>query len=230
MEPFHLKALNDIGYGFSIKKTKFKPGYPRMWRDYRNTLKILLNLKFRYQQQLTKYLLKFNKIIRNKLYMFFEMQLDNMLTSSKFFPNRDWSIFFIEEGLIFINGFKTSNLFEQLFKNDFIQLVISIKYYILYRWLTHWQFVKKHKFKNKLYKKLNSKNLPDDKQKSKNLPFWVFKSKNANEDVSKYVEVDYFSLSFFILYEPTFFTDINSLSFLSTRWNIITLFNWKYIN
>nr|AEV66668.1 rps4 [Oxytricha trifallax] len=229
-EPSHLKSLNSIEYGFSIKKTKFKPGYSSMWRNYRNTLKISLNLKFKYQHQLTKYLLKFNKIIRNKLYLLFEMQLDNVLTLSKFFPDRNWSIFFIREGLVFINGFKVRNIFEQLFKNDFIQLVVSLKYYVVYRWLLNWQVIKKNRFKNKVHKKLNFKNLSEDKQKSKNLPLWILKHKNIREDVTKYLEIDYFSLSFFILYEPLYLTDINPLSFLNVRFNVINLFNWKYIN
>lgn len=230
LETSYIKAFDDFNYSFSIRKTKFKPGYSTMWRDYRLTLKTLLNLKFQYQHQLTKYLSKLTKMIRHKLYFFFEMQLDNILTLSKIFPDRNWSIFFINEGLIFINGSKILNIFEQLFKNDFVQLVVSIKYYILYRWLVQWQFFKKHKLKNRLTKKLNNKGLPDDKQKSKNLPLWILKNKNTNEDVIKYIEVDYFSLSFFILYEPLFFTEINALSFLSTRYNIINLFNWKYIN
>jgi len=229
-EPSHLKSLNSLEYGFSIKKTKFKPGYSSMWRNFRSTLKISLNLKFKYQHQLTKYLLKFNKIIRNKLYLLFEMQLDNILTLSKFFPDRNWSIFFIKEGLVFINGFKVCNIFEQLFKNDFVQLVVSLKYYIIYRWLLNWQVIKKNRFKNKVHKKLSFKNLTEDKQKSKKLPLWILKHKNIREDVTKYLEIDYFSLSFFILYEPLYLTDINPLSFLNVRFNVINLFNWKYIN
>ena len=230
LEPYYVHSLTSRDYNFTIKKTKFKPGYSSMWREYRSTLKISLNLKFRYQQQLTKYLLRFNKIIQNRLYYLFEMQLDNVLTLSKFFPDRSWSIFFINEGLIFVNGYRICNIYEQLFKNDFVQLIVSLKYYIVYRWLLNWQIFKKIKLRKRLNNRINMKNLPDDKQKSRNLPVWILKNKNFNEDVARYLEVDYFSLSFFIVYEPLFITDINPLSFIGTRFNVLNLFNWKYIN
>jgi ribosomal 50S subunit-recycling heat shock protein len=214
---------------FYIKKIQFKPGYSSMWRGFRSLLKTSLNISFRYQHQLTKYLLKFNKIIRNRLYYLFEMQLDNILTLSKFFPDRSWSNFFITEGAIFINGAKTKNYLEQVFVNDFIQLAVSCKYYITYRWLMTWQITKKNKFKYRLNKKWNVRHA-DDKQKSKNLPLWLLKNKNLNEDVPLYSEVDYFTLSCFIITEPFFFNDIDAISFLSKPFSIINLFNWKYIN
>ena len=230
LEPFFLKTLNSKNFEFNIKKTRFKPGYSTMWRDFRTTLKTMLDLKFKYQKKLTKYLLKFNKIIKNRLYFLFEMQLENVVTLSKFFPDKSWSVFFINEGYVFVNNRRTYNIYEQLFKNDFIQLAVSLKYYIIYRWLMNWHIIKKNKLRRRLNSKINAKNLPDDKQKSRNLPIWLIKNKNLKDDVSRYLEVDYVSLSCFILYEPLFFTDINPLTFLSTRFSIINLFNWKYIN
>lgn len=230
LEPFYLKSLKGKNFDFNIRKTKFKPGYSTMWRNYRSTLKATLNLKFRYQKRLTNYLLKFNKIIKNRLYFLFEMQLENVLTLSKFFPDRAWTTFFINEGLVFLNNKPIFNNFEQLFKNDFVQLSVSLKYYIVYRWLLNWHVIKKNKLKKRLNSKINAKYLPDDKQKSRNLPIWLLKYKNLKEDVSRYLEVDYLTLSFFVIYEPMFLTDINPLSFLSTKFSIINLFNWKYIN
>lgn len=230
LEPFYLKSLNSKNFGFSIKKTRFKPGYSTMWRNFRTTLKATLDLKFRYQKKLTKYLIKFNKIIKNRLYFLFEMQLENILALTRFFPDRAWTVFFINEGYVFVNNRVILNIHEQLFKNDFIQLSVSLKYYIIYRWLMNWHIVKKNKLRRRLNSKINAKNLPDDKQKSRNLPIWLLKNKNLKEDVSRYLEVDYISLSCFVLYEPLFLTDINPLTFLSTRFSIINLFNWKYIN
>nr|APW82433.1 rps4 [Laurentiella strenua] len=228
-KPF-LDSLFAPDVTFTIKKIKFKPGYSIIWREAREVFKTSLNLKFRYQKKLTTYLLKFNKIIRNKIYFLFEMQLGNILFNSRLVPDFNWSNLFLENGLVFVNGNGCFNPYTQLYKGDFVQLVVHLKYYIFYRWLLTWMIFKKLRLKNKIAHKLNNLNLPDDKQRSSTLPLWILTNKNFNEDISKYLEIDYFTLSFFILYEPILIDEINPFNFVQLKFNVINLFNWKYIN
>ncbi len=226
----YLESLNETAFTFSIKKIKFKPGYSSMWREAREVFKTSLNLKFRYQKKLTNYLLKFNKIIKNKIYFIFEMQLVNIVINTKILPDRPWTDLFLNNALIHVNGYVCFNPFTQLFKSDFVQLIVNLKYYIFYRWLLNWHLLKRIRLKNKISKKINNKKFADDKQRSNIMPLWILTNKNFNEDVSKFLEIDYFTLSAVILYEPILVNEINPYNFIHLRFNVINLFNWKYIN
>ena len=63
------------------------------------------------------------------------------------------------------------------------------------------------------------------KQVSRYLPDWIFTIKYRLTDIPKYLEVDYFSLSIFILYEPSKISDLNTFSYLYTRPSIYALYN-----
>ena len=220
----------DPNADFSIKKIKFKPGYQNIWREARTVLKSTLNLNFRYQARLTTYLLRFNKLVSAKTYLYLETRLNNIILNSKLLTDINMINTFIENGFFFINGFLCLNPFMQVLKNDFIQLVVTMNYYVIYKWISNWLIVKKIRLKNKSKKKLKSFSLADDKQKSFDLPKWISNNKNLFEDCSKFLEIDYFTLSIFCLYEPLQWSDVNSFNFLETRFSIINLYNWKYIN
>lgn len=67
--------------------------------------------------------------------------------------------------------------------------------------------------------------LSDDKQQSNLMPNWILKNKNLITDVSKFIEVDYFTLSVFVIYEPFNLLDINPYNFISARYGVINLYN-----
>nr|ASY95751.1 ribosomal protein S4 [Stylonychia lemnae] len=223
-------SLRDPSLIFSIKKLKFKPGYQNMWREARTSLKTSLNLHYRYQLRLTKFVNKFKKIIKLKAYFIFEMQLYNVLKQTRLIPDINWSVNFIQNGVVFINGFPTYNPFLQLYKNDFIQLVVDFGYYVFFRWIIVWSTLKRLKFKSKINKKLSKKDLPDDKQKSYTTPSWVLRYRFFNEDIPKHLEVDYFTLSFFLVYDLSMFSELDSTFYTQHRFPVLNMYNWKYIN
>jgi hypothetical protein len=67
------------------------------------------------------------------------------------------------------------------------------------------------------------------KKKSYNIPKWILSNKNLFDDCSNYLEVDYFTLSAFIIYEPFLWSDINFYNLIEQKFSIINLYNWKYI-
>jgi len=225
----YTESLFSSDYSFSIKKIKFKPGYMNLWRNAREVVKTSLNLKFQYQHKLTKYLLKYNKFLKFHTFLIIELQLFNILLKTKIFPDSNSIETFIDNGLIFINNLICKNKYTPLFIGDFIQLIINIKYYILYKWYLNWTIQKKIRLKIKSKKKLNPASLPDDKQKSYTLPNWILTNKDYNNDIPKYLEVDYQTLSVMIIYEPLLWEEINPYNFLETKFGIINLYNWKYI-
>jgi hypothetical protein len=132
--------------------------------------------------------------------------------------------------LVFINGFLTTNPLIQVFKNDFIQLIVSKKYYILFKWLINHSIHLKIRLKHKSKKKLLSFSLEDDKQKNNNFSDWILQNKNFFFDVPSFLEIDYFTLSVVCLTNTPFLSQLNKDILLETRYGIINLYNWKYIN
>jgi len=226
----YLDFLNGIPINFSIRKIKFKPGYQHIWREARECFKISLNLRFRYQARLTRYINRFKKIIRNNTSSVFENQLYNIFKLSKLVPDINWATTFIQNGSVFVNGSVSLNPFQQLFKNDFVQLVVNYGYYIFYKWIIVWSTLKKFKFKAKINYKLSKKDLPDDKQKSRNSPLWVLRFRSFTDDIPKHFEVDYLTLSFFIIYDFHSLLEFDSIFSFQHRFPIINMYNWKYIN
>lgn len=214
---------------FNIKRIKFKPGYMNTWREARTVLKSSLMLKMQYQYKLTNYLSKYKKFINFKTFLFMEMRLFNILIKSRLFNDASTINLFLKNNLIYINGFVCLNPNLQLFSGDFVQLIINLKYYILYRWFSNLSLKKKNKLKNVLRKKNNNFNQSDEKKKSYSFPKWILYSKNAIDDVSNFLEIDYFTLSVFVLYEPFTWNDVNTYNFIDQRFSIINLYNWKYI-
>ena len=216
-------------YDFNIKRIRFKPGYMTLWRDVRDTLKNSLSLNFRYQYKLTNYLAKYKKFVNFKTFLFMEMKLLNILIKSRLFNDSGLALIFLKHNLIYVNGLLSNNQNLQIFIGDFIQIVINLKYYIISRWFLNLNLKKKNKIKNVIKKKTHPYSHSDEKKKSYNMPKWVLFNKNLFDDCANYLEVDYFTLSVFILYEPFLWSDINPYNLLEQKFSIINLYNWKYI-
>lgn len=73
--------------------------------------------------------------------------------------------------------------------------------------------------------KFKKQGMMRDKQKSTNLPDWVLTSRIKSFDIPKYLEVDYFTLSTFVLYEPFLLNDFNPLSVVDSRIEIFNMYN-----
>lgn len=213
----------------SIRRVKFKPGYMTIWRQARSMLQKIFHLSFKYQYKLTKYLSKLVKFVKFKIILFREMRLDNIVLKSRLIPDKTYTTFFIDKGLIYLNGTSCENGAVLLFMGDFVQMLINLKYYIVYRWLLNWSIKKKIKLKIKTRQKNSPARFNDEKIRSFIFPDWILQNKNLIDDVSKFVEVDYFTLSIVILYEPFLLGDFNVYTLLTTKHHITNLYNWKYI-
>ena len=63
------------------------------------------------------------------------------------------------------------------------------------------------------------------KQKSQYTPLWIHNIRYDISDVKPYLEVDYFTLSVFILYDPLFLSYITPNDFPDSRQNTYRLYN-----
>ena len=204
-----------------IFRIRFKPGYKKQWISGRHNFKNIYNLSFMSQKHLTHYLANLKNLYDVSFLKYFEFQLKFLLVKSKFFFSLEYSIFYIVNGLVYINGLICKNTKYILFKYDHIQLIFSYNFFIFYRWMKNWS----HKRLKKLY---SNYYFPLSYKKSI-LPKWFFLYINFNDDVPQFLEIDFFSLSIFIIFEPQSLNNFNW--FLSKYFYIFSqkTLNWKYL-
>lgn len=120
-----------------------------------------------------------------------------------------------------------------VYKNDFVQLEITTWFYIFSKWMLLWTRARNNKFKRLVYKKSLSgkyKVMKQRKQRSRYTPKWIFLVDFDFIDVKPFLEVDYLTLSFFIVYDFRFFSFYKPERFTEEKYNLYRLYNWKYIN
>lgn len=215
-----------------IPRVRFKPGYQRIWRQVRSALKVALNVKFQYQQQLTKYLTKFYHLSNQYLLSYSESTLDKIIIYSQLLPDMSTTELFSTQGFIYLNGTVTLTTNTILIKNDFVQLVVSLWYYMINRWFLNWTNQRVRKFKRLVYRKnkpLQYKIMKNKKQQSYYTPNWIDQSRYDNADIKPYLEVDFFTLSTFVLTD-TYIQHYHSINDMpDLRNSTYMLYNWKYI-
>lgn len=213
-----------------IKRIRFKPGYSRIWRRAREAINHSLSLHFRYQYRLTRHLNKLQRVKDNSQFKMYDWSLLRVVLNTHFVYDLHTSLTMIQSHLVFVNGICSVNPSLQLHLGDFIQIPVDLKYYVLHRWLVNFNLHKRLRL-TKLSQSKNNKSRYDlSKQRSTHLPDWIFKAGYRSFDIPKYLEVDYFTLSAFIIYEPFSPSDFNPLAHLESRTNILNMYNWKYIN
>lgn len=234
--PFQVKGENTedlfIHQEVKIPRVRFKPGYQRIWRQVRSALKTALNVKFQYQKQLTKYLVKFYHLSNQYLLSYSESTLDKVILYSHLLPDMSTIQLFQKESFIYLNGIATLSTTNIVIKNDVIQLVVSLWYYIINKWFTNWTQLRIKKFKRLVYRKnkpLQYRVMKNKKQTSYYTPNWITQTRYDNNDIKPYLEVDFFTLSSIILTDTYTQHYHKSDDLPDLRNSTYLLYNWKYI-
>ena len=136
----------------------------------------LLNLQHKYQYRLTRYLLRFRTLVKIPTIVLQEFQLKNVLINARFLLSEDFTINFIATQNVFVNGILCANPLFQLQKGDFIQLVINLKYYIMFKTLfihaTNKRFKIRNYFRQQASDPLRETNPNISKDVSRRIPAW----------------------------------------------------------
>ena len=212
-----------------IARIRFKPGYSRQWRIFRTDLKKFLNVRLPYQRRLSVLVQSLFFYDQKKLEWSVQTRISPFLTQTSLLPDLWSANETINSRGVFINGILCTNNKLKIFFNDFVQLIISIKYYIVAKWLLNWNITKSIRL-TKLNRKLAKKRLAvTTGSYSKNLPDWLLGLRYSKYDIPRCFEVDYFSLSVFLISNTNNLgyktSDLNS----NTHIKIFNLYNWKYI-
>jgi hypothetical protein len=92
-----------------------------------------------------------------------------------------------------------------------------------------WSIKQKTLIKKKAKLKLRRFSFTDRQQRTNKYPTWIGKFKESFGDVIKYVEVDYLTLSIFIVYEPFLWNDFSTYNFITDKKSVLYMHNWKYV-
>ena len=210
---------DDLYINTRLTHIRFKPGYSRQWRTFRNEFTENFNLPNRYQYRLTRYLAGLHATQRLHQNKNSTLLLKHSLVESKLAPNLETSIQYITRGLTFLNGSLASNPNLYLTQHDFVQLVVSLKYYTVIKWQIS------QTFKNKsILAKLLWKRGKNWRRSKFTFPNWVLNFNTTFLDTPLYLEVDHFSLSLYVLT-----TNYNKPNGMQQYPQILPLYNWKYI-
>jgi hypothetical protein len=83
---------------------KFKPGYQRIWRQARQAIAENIGLRYVYQKQMTKYMLRLSKKASTYSFSMSEGSLDKAILYSRLLPDLKTTSNFLALGLISLNG------------------------------------------------------------------------------------------------------------------------------
>ena len=223
----NIKTSTDV----RIKRIRFKPGYGRLWREGRRDAKEIFNLSCRYQYRLTPKLHKIyvaktrGQVVPRRTIM----NLEFALTTAKMVPDA-WSVReILHNYYVYVNGRVCLNPDLRLFEGDFVQLIISFKFYLINKWLKSWFELRLKRVNKAFYRKFRPATFNKDIKVVRPLPYWFFDLQYTFCDIPKYFEVDYLTLSIFVLHERVFMEKWlptkSSLADLTT----VNMYNWKYI-
>lgn len=213
-------------------RIKFKPGYSTLWRRYRSSYKNMFFLKFRYQHRLTKHIYEHDQhtFVDKKIKSSLAHTVFVLLMRTKFANDPFWSQELINSEYVFLNGFVVSNSQSRLLKGDFLQLLIHIKYYIVLKWQKNLTIIKKTRVLKFARKKFKPKTERLGADRNYRYPDWLLNLRHFEAGVPSFIELDFFTLSFLVIYNPFLDSHIKTNQEDWKKPNVIRLYNWKYIN
>lgn len=217
----------------SMQRIRFKPGYRRLWKESRLVLADLLDIKYEFQHQFTKYLSKFYRKANFYNFSHNELKAINIILHSKLLPDTKSVKVMFSNGMIFLNGIKVCNLNSLIMVNDVIQLHVSSWFYTYSKWLLAWSNSRSKKLRRLIYRKVNlasMQNYRAKKQRSYHTPAWVHNAEHDLSDIKHYLEVDFFTLSIVVVYDNSLTDFYSNATPTSNKQHVYKLYNWKYIN
>lgn len=220
-----------------------KPSYKNQFISKNMDIKIKSFFIFKKNREILNKLLidkpvrqyKFNKIIKNFLkktnlgiLYSFEFKLITLLIRSGFFVNFKDALFFIKNGYISINNKTVTNPNYLLNTNEILKIAFNKYYFIYYRKGLNNVISNIGKYNSYVWK-INKNKYNINKQQSLHTPSWVLRFMYFRDDLPKFLEVDYLSMTLIILYRPYNFVeyDYYTSKFMSSY--LSRLYNWKFI-
>lgn len=227
-------ATNLISYSpveytnLNMPRIKFNPGYMRLWRRFRSKFAQERGLNFRYQHRLTAYITKQARFFDMRFYSQKTISILSVFQNSRFVTNFNDFEYLLDNRLLFLNGGAVYNRHTLLVPGDFIQMIITYKFYIFKKYSSLYDYKKIAKYRFKWFK-------APKKHKSRvlfkyNNDGWLkFYYGYMDLNLSKTFEYDWFTLAILYIKTPLL-KDIDYVTRVwDSKFNAYRLYNWKYL-
>lgn len=208
----------------SIRRSHFS-----VFFENRRILKNLIFSKKIKQYKTTKFFSKLIKLDFKGFLDFFQFSLLGVLIKLKFCHTFTESLFLIKNGKIFVNGIKVFNPYFKLCIGDFIQIKISKVFFNFFKinigkkikLLNSLKYFiwKNNRLKNNFYKQPYTK-----------VPKWVSDLKYFHEDVPRYLDVDYSTLSACVICKPLYLSSLKDINLKFLNIFMLRNYNWSYLS
>ena len=214
------------------RRIRFKPGYSKIWRRARTSFKAMWSLKFRYQHKLTSYI---QRLDRGRDYSYRKQitpktALYTLLVRCHFAVDTFWSLEILSLDLVYLNGFGVTNPKISLIRGDLLQMLVHVKYYIVFRWQNNANLLKKARLQKFAKIKSKPKSTRQGADRNYTYPDWLLPLRFFGSAMPPYLEIDYFTLSLFVVYNPY---SVKHLYLYENYFDypaVLRSYNWKYIN
>ncbi len=127
------------------------------------------------------------------------LTLEFLLLSTNLTPDFWIARDLLATGTVFLNGETCLKSETRLFAGDLVQLLVHVKFYTVFKWLKNTTFKRRQRMNKIFYRKLKPSTFNKAIKTVRNLPTWFFTLDFAFGDVPKCFELDYFTLSVFLI-------------------------------
>jgi hypothetical protein len=189
-------------------------------------------LKFKYQHRLTSYLARTHAQKRGSIAKLTSsnMTLFTVLVRSRFVADTFWSSELIVSNSVYLNSLLATNPKVSLIKGDLLQLLVHIKHYMVLKWQKNLIVIKKARLQKFARIKSRPKTSRQGADRNYTYPDWIMTLKFMKSDIPAHFEVDYFTLSLFVIYNPFLFQHKHTYEEETYTPKVLRLYNWKYTN
>ena len=212
-----------------VQRVRFKPGYGRIWRQARASIREILNIPSRYQYRLTPKLQTRYTQGRYLLKPYSSLSLDYLLMASHLIPDCWVMDSLLAAKSIFLNGLLTQNPRVRVFLSDFIQLTINLKFFITLKWLRNWSELRQKRVTRAFYSKYRPSGTDKGFRFARPLPNWFFDLRFSYRSVPQILEVDFFTLSIFVIHDKLSSDPTEPVRANLYDASVLNMYNWKYI-
>ena len=213
---------------FNTKIIDFKRKFTVLLKKNRVILRKFLKVKFKRQFVFNKFIRNLSKLNSTDFLYKFEFRIHSILVRSNFFYNNNDCLWFFNNGLVSLNGSLIYDFNKKLKPLEIVTISINDYYYFFYRKNLNDCLNNSYRYNKKIWK-INKQRYEGDSKREERYPTWIYKYMYFKNDVPKFIEVDYISMSLVVLnysIKSNYF-DFYNLKFLNLYTN--RLYNWKYI-
>ena len=212
-----------------VQRVRFKPGYGRIWRRARVSIREILGIPSRYQYRLTPKLQTHYIQNRQVLKPYASLGLDYLLMASHLVPDFWVMDSLLENKSVFLNGLLLQNPRIKVFISDFIQLTVNLKFFITLKWLRNWSELRQKRVTRTFYSKYRPSGTDKDFRFARPLPNWFFDLRFSYRSIPQILEVDFFTLSVFVIYDKISADPTEPVRANLYDSSVLNMYNWKYI-